>query len=380
MEGGRWSSRNLRRLHIELTNHCNAACPVCPRYYRNSTMRNPWMQPDQIGYDEFVRWFPASILGNVNRIAFCGTHGDPAMSPDLVGICRYTLDHTPHATIQVVSNGGTRNEEFWSDLGRLFAGTNSKVVFSIDGLSDTNHIYRRNVIWDRVMSNARAYIGAGGRALWHYLVFRHNQHQIEEARDLASSMGFSQLVTKRALGFDRNGRLQRMRAMGSDGKLQYWIDPPDDHRYLNADANPDGIIIEDPHEFDPTKPEPYAQESDSYDKWLDDVEIDCKSLGPEGAEVYVDCHGMVHPCCWVGEAGNSAHMWSSNVQLKAAIGRHADLLNLRVAGNITNVLDSGVLDLAYSDSWKKPSCADGRMQICAMTCPRQGSAIDRVYQ
>lgn len=380
MGGNRWSSQNLRRLHIELTNHCNAACPVCPRYYRNSTMRNPWMQLDHIGYEDFVRWFPPSVLRNVARVALCGTHGDPAAAPDLIPICGYVLRHAPETIMTVTSNGGIRNGDFWGELGMLFSGTNSSAVFSIDGLSDTNHLYRRNVSWDRLMSNVRAYIDAGGAATWHYLVFRHNQDQIEAARDMASSMGFSRFITKRALGFDHKGRLQRMRAMGADGKLQYWIDPPDDVRYLNLHAEPgDDGAVEDPHEFDPGNPEPYVQDPGGYDKMLDGVDVDCKSLGSDGPEIYVDCHGIVHPCCWVGATSNSADLWSESVQLKRAMEPHMSLLDLRVSGSIAEVLDSGVLDRIYADSWGKPSCSDGKMQVCASTCPRAGSAIDRIY-
>lgn len=376
-----WSSQTLRRLHIELTNHCNAACPVCPRYYRNSTIRNPWMTLDQICYDDFVRWFPPSILGNIKKVLLCGTHGDPAAAPDLIRICEYILYHASGSALSVMSNGGIRNETFWKDLGSLFSGTNSRVVFSIDGLADTNHIYRRNVDWDRLMSNVRSYIDAGGTAVWHYLVFRHNEAQIGTASELATSLGFSGFVTKRALGFDYGNVLQRLRVMGSDGRLQYWIDPPDDVRYRNIGIHQDISMVKDPNpEFDPDNLEPYVQRPETFDRSLDGVDIDCKSLSDEGPEIYVDCHGIVHPCCWVGVTSNGADRWLESVQLKEAIDPHVDRLDLRKVGNIAAVLDSGVLDRIYLESWGKPSCSEGKLQVCAATCPKTKSAIDRIYE
>ena len=40
------------------------------------------------------------------------------------------------------------------------------------------------------MENVDAFIGNGGSAFWEYLVFKHNQHQIEEARLLSKKLGF----------------------------------------------------------------------------------------------------------------------------------------------------------------------------------------------
>ena len=40
------------------------------------------------------------------------------------------------------------------------------------------------------MANAEAFISAGGKAGWQYLIFPWNKHQIYEARDLAKQMGF----------------------------------------------------------------------------------------------------------------------------------------------------------------------------------------------
>ena len=39
------------------------------------------------------------------------------------------------------------------------------------------------------MNAMKWYIKAGGVARWEFLVFKHNQHQIEEARQLANELG-----------------------------------------------------------------------------------------------------------------------------------------------------------------------------------------------
>jgi sulfatase maturation enzyme AslB (radical SAM superfamily) len=80
---------------------------------------------------------------------------------------------------------------WWKALAGLINRPHDYVVFSIDGLEDTNHIYRRGVDWRRLMANVETFILAGGRAQWDMLVYRHNQHQVDQCEQMAKDMGFS---------------------------------------------------------------------------------------------------------------------------------------------------------------------------------------------
>ena len=64
------------------------------------------------------------------------------------------------------------------------------VIWGIDGLEDTNHLYRVNVEWNRLRENWRAYISAGGRAKWQFIVFNWNQHQLNEVKSYSESENF----------------------------------------------------------------------------------------------------------------------------------------------------------------------------------------------
>ena len=94
------------------------------------------------------------------------------------------------------TNGGAQNTQWWIKLAQIY-GKNGHVTFSFDGLEDTNHLYRQNVNWQKCMENSYAFISAGGRARWEYIIFEHNQHQIEQARLLAKKMGFEDFRTKK---------------------------------------------------------------------------------------------------------------------------------------------------------------------------------------
>lgn len=75
-----------------------------------------------------------------------------------------------------------RTTNYWQELGEdILNQPLDYVVFSIDGLADTNHIYRRGAVWDKIVENAEAFIKAGGSAHWDMLVYQHNQHQVDSA-------------------------------------------------------------------------------------------------------------------------------------------------------------------------------------------------------
>jgi hypothetical protein len=120
-------------------------------------------------------------------------------------------------------------------------------VFSIDGLEDTNSVYRQNVSWSKLMTNAQSYINAGGSAHWDMLVYRHNQHQVDECEQLAREMGFTWFRAK----VSKRGFSERL-------------------------AQPIGWN------------NPQVQSST----------IKCHALVEQS--LYIDAHGRINPCCWLG--------------------------------------------------------------------------------
>lgn len=393
----------LNQLHVELTNACNAACPMCTRFHINSPLIRPDLEIDQITIEKFKKYFPPHIIKKCEVILFCGVHGDPGMAKDLYEICEYIAECSPGKTsIRMNTNGGMRKPDFWSKLGSLFAKQRRdhwrwQITFSIDGLKDTNHLYRRNVDWDRVMSNAQAFIDAGGFAEWDFLIFGHNEHQIDEAKELSKKMGFVNFVPKKALGVDNGTNLQRMSAINREGQLDYWIDPPVNPKNRNLENPVTEQIIEQYWTFDldgykklretrSTHNNYQERVSRAYDvlrsednKNLDQAEIKCKARTmAEGIEIFVDNFGRVMPCCYIGTHLNGVHTDSQSLQLHYEMNQygweHFDLNK----HTLEHVLESHHLDRVFTDTWTKPSCAEGKMAYCANICGTY-SRVDRIY-
>ena len=192
---------DIQRLHVELTTMCQAECPMCPRTiagYHNGRMKNT-----EIKFKQFKELI-APLLP-LKRILFCGTLGDPLANKDLKVILCWLKQECPEISIGINTNGAIGSTKLWKDIASIIkSNPYHHVVFSLDGLEDTNHIYRKNVVWKKAMANAKAYIAAGGVAHWDMLVFKYNQHQLEEAKQLAEDMGFRAFRTKASSRFYGN--------------------------------------------------------------------------------------------------------------------------------------------------------------------------------
>lgn len=180
---------NIETLHIELTNQCNAACPACARTIKEFNF-NTKTDKAEITLEQFKNLFDVKLLEKINKIIFCGVYGDPIVAKDLLEIIGYVKNINPTISLSVNTNGGLRSTNWWATFGKLMSDIKDCVVFSIDGLEDTNHIYRVNTNFKKIIENAKAFISAGGRAHWDMLIFDYNEHQVEQCEALARELGF----------------------------------------------------------------------------------------------------------------------------------------------------------------------------------------------
>lgn len=180
----------MKRLQIESTSFCNAQCPSCERakYPYDDLIYNRPLNTHYISLNQIKSWFSFKNYRNLDQIHFCGNIDEPTLNPDILSILEYISKNTiDSAKIFVSTNGGTKTVKFWQKLAKI-----PKVitVFGIDGLEDTNHVYRVNVKWEKLQRNYLTYLNSGGTGAWQFIVFEHNEHQIEEAREKSIKDGF----------------------------------------------------------------------------------------------------------------------------------------------------------------------------------------------
>jgi hypothetical protein len=154
------------------------------------------MQSAELTVEDIQRLCPVEWVQGLEKMFMCGNYGEPAAAHECLEIYRWFRKINPDITLGMNTSGSLRSADWWQELGTILNQPLDYVVFSIDGLEDTNHVYRRNSIWNKIMTNAQAYISAGGHAHWDMLVFEHNKHQVDQAQELADRMGFTWFRTK----------------------------------------------------------------------------------------------------------------------------------------------------------------------------------------
>lgn len=179
--------RRIKALHIEPTDVCQLACPLCAR--ETDTKFNKKSQ-HHLTIADIQRHFSDRVIAGLDKMFMCGNYGDPAAGKYTLDIYRWFRSINPDIVLGMNTNGALQNTFFWHALGRLLTQPQDYVVFSIDGLEDTNPTYRVGSNWAKLMANAEAFIAAGGNAHWDMLVYKHNQHQVDACEQLARDMGF----------------------------------------------------------------------------------------------------------------------------------------------------------------------------------------------
>lgn len=200
--------KNPISIQFELSNVCQALCLGCSRtvidYDKLKTLNTPvtiehvpvksaFEKKDQIylKLDALKNALTPQFMKSVKDVYFIGTVDDPFAHPQLNEYIEWLVTTYPHVYFCLHTNGGLRSPEYFKELALILKKHNNyKIWFSIDGLEDTNHYYRKRVQWTKIIANAKAFIDAGGKAGWQYLIFPWNQHQVDEARQLAKQLGF----------------------------------------------------------------------------------------------------------------------------------------------------------------------------------------------
>ena len=321
---------DIRSAQVELTTRCNARCPMCMRNYRGMDYNSGY--PDtELSLAQFQHIL-GPILPQLTLVNFNGNLGDFASARDSLEIVEYLVAHNIKITIN--TNGSLRNHDWWKRL----ALSGVTVGFALDGLADTHALYRQDTDWNKVVANAQAFISAGGRAVWRFVPFDHNQHQEADCRQLAQSMGFVEFENiydgrDTGLVFSRTGEYSHCIGAAPNNHVPHIKDLLESHVTW----------------FDHRTVQSHK----------DTPELNLRCQHKIKQEIYVAADGSIYPCCYLGfypetmtHAGNS--------QTKKLVEE-----NNALKYDLAHCLDwfDGV-----EQTWAKDSIANGRLYQCVNSC------------
>lgn len=265
--------RRFNLVSVCATTKCNAYCSMCSRTERAKAGK--LMSADM---DLEILF---KILPRTDFLSLNGIYGDFVLHPNALAFLQ-TEEARRVPLIEIATNGASKNDSFWSQLGEI---PNVRVVFGIDGLEDTHHIYR-GTSYKRVMHNMKTYIKSGGTAIWQFIVFQYNQHQIQEASALAKELGCCEFMPIRSNVYNDEFKQPTLESLDSRNDL-----------------------------IDATKKLDYCY-------WRQREWRPFYSF-------FVDVYGYVHPCCHTGVYIGPYHELPIFDDLRELWKKNEDKLNLK---------------------------------------------------
>jgi MoaA/NifB/PqqE/SkfB family radical SAM enzyme len=325
----------IRMVHVEASSRCNSHCPMCSRYTGHGHLQ-PDLTEGDLSADIFYKLFTKEFAGQLEHVYFSGVYGDPCLNKLLPEFVNYLIDNGCKS-VSIDTNGGYRGEDWWASLARPGVLIN----FAVDGTdNETLGRYRIGVSYDKVYANLRAYVAAGGEAQWNFIVFKHNEHQVDTAKQLAEEIG-----VKFRLKITQKFRGRKDFKVMVKGQQVSTLEPPEQEEFRHTNIGNAEHIPNTLFKFD----------IKNYTK-LNQNKITCKSL--ERQEVYLAANGLLMPCCYLGtHTHDSPGAWNLN--------NNYDLTQFDLAQHSVESILSKLYRI--SDKWND-TIENGNLITCLHTC------------
>jgi MoaA/NifB/PqqE/SkfB family radical SAM enzyme len=327
---------NINSINAELSNYCNAACPMCARYFIDGVLNKERVNSTHTTLNFLRDKIGEKLVRQLKKFTSCGNLGDGSMNPECLEIYQWLRHTNKNINLTLHTNGGARNLDFWRELAKIGV----HVIFAIDGLENTNHLYRRNVQWTKLIENVQAFIDAGGSATWAMLVFKHNEAQIEQCRTLSKQLGFKNFgvqQSSRWADFDHIGNWRNMDKI------------PVSNYYLEKSS-----LLQAPSIGRGGNSQKINITKDEFVK----KKINCKSynLKKNFFEIYLAANGDVSPCCWLGDL--KQHESKNIIKDYTKVNLHHSTLEEILYGDYFQELEKGIEGIENSY----------RLHTCYFTC------------
>ena len=203
---------------IEPTTACNLRCPHCP-----SGLKSFSRNTGKISEENFARY-----INDIYRTTAYLTlyfQGEPYLNPKFYELVKY-------ARKKKIFVATSTNAHFLDEqrAEKTIASGINQIIISIDGVSqETYEKYRLEGHLDKVIEGTRNLVEAKRRTrrsqthiIWQFIVFAHNEHEVEAIKKEAQKLGVDEVRIKSAQIYD-------------DGNSADWL--PKDPKYRRYDMD-----------------------------------------------------------------------------------------------------------------------------------------------
>jgi MoaA/NifB/PqqE/SkfB family radical SAM enzyme len=288
-------------IHVEITNICTLKCPGCPRTQFIGQFPSKWKN-SSLDQTDLLNFLDIDLSGKT--ITFCGNYGDPIYHSDLFSI----IDsfHKKGANVEIVTNGSYKSATWWKELSGLL-GENDSITFSVDGLENTNKIYRVNSDWKSIQLGIKTVVkNTTAKVSWKFIPFIHNEDQIYKAEYLSKELGINFELTPSDRWDKFTNHLKPLNFKGAREELR---------------------------------------------KKENGVSAKCAS----GAQHFISAEGYYSPCCFVG---------THQFYYKTEFGKNKKAYNIK-DHTLTEILRKPTVIEFYN------SITTGPLPVCQFNCPAE---------
>lgn len=310
-----------KSLHLETTTRCTLACPACSRTIWHQVTGHPITKSD-LDVDLLEKFLDCEAGKQLTTFYLCGDYGDPIYYPDLLKLIK-RFRH--QVSFEIVTNGSRQTEKFWHNLSDSLTEKDS-IVFSIDGLENTNHLYRINANWHSIMQGLDIMTKSPAHVHWKTIVFNFNHDKLTEIKNFAESKGATFSAEKT-------------------------------HRYGDQLLVPPDIYIQNNHLFQVNFVPTHQIE----------IEPRCEQIA-----MVVTADGCLHPCDWMR---NPQTFYKS--QLWKQKERWLEKLKIK-----NNTYDQALLIVRDWENYVRQNSLNGSTDVdvlCKMKC-RKGCVEDKIIR
>lgn len=345
---------NIEELHVEITNNCNARCPMCARNIFGGNIA-PGLELTEWSENDVDLVFSKN-LKKLKKVYFCGSHGDPLAAKHLFEIIKKVKKL--NLQIEIFTNGSLKTKEWWEIFLDLL-DEKDLMVFGVDGL-ETNHLYRQNTDIKKILTHMSLACQSKAKVRWEFLAFKHNEHEIDICRKKANEIGVDEFVIKRTPRFDLTTKFP---VLDNNFEITHYLEPPINPDHIHPGLKQmsafyknqlnDNDIVKRAQERAEFKSMQYYTYNNSLD-----YKIDC--LYKKKQKLYVNSRLDVFPCSFISDQYEGYKFLSDN-ELKYPSGE----LNLKEKSWM-EILNHPYYTDDLIKSWKDTNTPVRCIRICGL--------------
>ena len=171
-------------INLDITNRCSLQCPACLRQF--SAYNENRKLYKEMTTDEIIK-----IAKTFSRIEFCGQQSYPLCHPDILDFI--WIAGTTKLEIHTATSH--KNKEFYKEA---FNRSRKRVtwIFGLDGLPEDSCKYRVNQDGVHLFEMMKMGSKMGVNIVWQYIVFKYNQNNIEQSKQMAKDYNMEFRLSK----------------------------------------------------------------------------------------------------------------------------------------------------------------------------------------